>query len=332
MRSGGHGASGRPRDQGVRRVLTLGVAAVVVALAAATVLATFARELWLADLAVHFRLQYAALAVLAACVLLWTGRRSLASAAAVVALLNGLAAAPVLGWLPPVAQARSAAAAAEVPLRVVAINVLYTNRRHGRVIELIRAERPDAVVLVEVTPGWLRALEKLRGEYPYTFHRLDTRGHGAALLSRHPLARVQALHLAPGAEPGVMAELDVAGRTVHLFGVHASWPMTPRSAASRNRELAELAAITRGLPSSVIVLGDLNVTSFSPHFQQLLSAGRLRSAAAGFGWQPSWPALVPLAGIQIDHALVSPDVRVAAFRVGPYVGSDHRPVVVDLAL
>jgi endonuclease/exonuclease/phosphatase (EEP) superfamily protein YafD len=41
---------------------------------------------------------------------------------------------------------------------------------------------------------------------------------------------------------------------------------------------------------------------------------------------------MPPAGIQIDHALVSPGVQVRNFRRGPRVGSDHLPVVVDLAL
>jgi hypothetical protein len=52
-------------------------------------------------------------------------------------------------------------------------------------------------------------------------------------------------------------------------------------------------------------MGDLNVSPFSPHFQALLSGGNLKSAAQGFGWQPTWPTFLPPAGIQIDHALTA---------------------------
>ena len=77
---------------------------------------------------------------------------------------------------------------------------------------------------------------------------------------------------------------------------------------------------------------DLNISQFSPHFQRLLKDGGLRSGADGFGWQPTWPAFMPPAGIQIDHALVNSRVIVEHFSAGASVGSDHRPIVADLVL
>jgi len=41
-----------------------------------------------------------------------------------------------------------------------------------------------------------------------------------------------------------------------------------------------------------VVMGDLNITPFSPHFQQLLADSGLHSAAEGFGWQTSWPSFL----------------------------------------
>ena len=37
-------------------------------------------------------------------------------------------------------------------------------------------------------------------------------------------------------------------------------------------------------------------------------------------------------GIQIDHALVSPEVQVQRFSRGPGNGSDHRPIVIDVII
>jgi endonuclease/exonuclease/phosphatase family metal-dependent hydrolase len=64
----------------------------------------------------------------------------------------------------------------------------------------------------------------------------------------------------------------------------------------------------------------------------LLTDGRLRSAADGFGWQPTWPSFLLPAGIQIDHALVNSAATVRSFRRGAGMGSDHRPVIVDVVL
>ena len=46
----------------------------------------------------------------------------------------------------------------------------------------------------------------------------------------------------------------------------------------------------------------------------------------------SWPAEYCPLGITIDHCLVSPDIEVKQRLVGPDVGSDHLPVIVDLLL
>jgi endonuclease/exonuclease/phosphatase family metal-dependent hydrolase len=81
-----------------------------------------------------------------------------------------------------------------------------------------------------------------------------------------------------------------------------------------------------------VVIGDLNITPFSPHFQQLLVDGKLRSAAEGFGWQASWPSFFRPAGIQIDHALVNSLVSIEHFNRGAATGSDHLPIVADLVL
>jgi endonuclease/exonuclease/phosphatase family metal-dependent hydrolase len=47
---------------------------------------------------------------------------------------------------------------------------------------------------------------------------------------------------------------------------------------------------------------------------------------------PTYPAWFPLLWLPLDHCLVSADLLVGQFRVGPYAGSDHFPVVVDFSL
>ena len=46
----------------------------------------------------------------------------------------------------------------------------------------------------------------------------------------------------------------------------------------------------------------------------------------------TWPALVPYyLGIQVDHVLFSNNFKVIEKKTGNHVGSDHRPLIVDLA-
>jgi endonuclease/exonuclease/phosphatase family metal-dependent hydrolase len=103
-------------------------------------------------------------------------------------------------------------------------------------------------------------------------------------------------------------------------------------AAHRNQELAQLADLARNAPTPVVVLGDLNVTAFSPVFVELLARSGLHDCAAGQGLNTTWPAQFPPLYLQIDHCLADPGIGVLGLRSGPWVGSDHFPLEVELAL
>lgn len=333
---GAHVGFSALRDQAFWRRIPGAGAVLTLSLLAATLLATTAHSFWLGDLAVHFPVQYAALALIAFAVFLVWRRPGWAALALAVAAFNAMSAAPVLAARPPAAPAHAPGATHEddpVHVRVASINVLYSNREYGRVADFIHRERPDAVVLVEMNPGWRAALAGIEREFPYRYETLGTR-RGVDLWSRLPLSDAGVLPIDARQEPAIQATLRTPqGRSLRLFGVHTSWPMTPPWAARRNHELTLLAQKAQGVHGlPLVIVGDLNVSPFSPHFRQLLADGRLRSAADGFGWQPTWPSFLLPAGIQIDHALVSGDVSVQSFRRGGGDGSDHRPIVVDLLL
>jgi endonuclease/exonuclease/phosphatase family metal-dependent hydrolase len=58
----------------------------------------------------------------------------------------------------------------------------------------------------------------------------------------------------------------------------------------------------------------------------------LRDSREGFGLQNSWPAYWPWLSITIDHCLVSRDIRLIDRKVGPDIGSDHYPVLVEVGI
>jgi endonuclease/exonuclease/phosphatase (EEP) superfamily protein YafD len=326
------GESNAARDQVVRNWILSPALVLTAALVLSTLIASAAGSAWIADLAVHFRLQYAALGLLAFVLFAAARRPAWAAVALFIAIANGLIAAPLLVSRPA---ASSVLARAEdgVPVRLAFVNVFHGNDDFRRVLAFVHAEKPDAVVFAEVDAEWRKQLAALKKDYPHEFATQGRWGRGLLLLSRVPLQNAARLKVSNDAEPPLVATLMLQeGKPLQVIGMHANWPFGLRSQTSRDDQLAELARAAQVTPRPLVVLGDLNVSPFSGHFQALLSVGRLVSAATGFGWQPTWPEFMPPAGIQIDHALVSPGVQVREFRRGAQVGSDHLPVVVDLLL
>jgi endonuclease/exonuclease/phosphatase (EEP) superfamily protein YafD len=329
-----HGEFIAVRDQAVRRgILSVGVV-LTLTLLAATFCATGARYFWLFDLAVHFRVQYAAMGLVGFILLLVARSPAWALLALGVASWNAMYAAPSLVTHPPSLPRVTGEAATGEPvrLRVASINVLYANDDFARVADFVQRERPDAVAMLEMTAKWRQALAGLDKLYPHRYQTMGVGGRGMTFWTRLPMKDVSVLPIGVRQEPAIQATLEVQGREIRVFAVHTTWPLAPASASRRNQQLELLAERTRAVTLPLVVMGDLNISPYSPHFQQLLVDGGLRSAAEGFGWQATWPTFLPVAGIQIDHALVNSRVAVQHFTRGTPTGSDHLPVVADLVL
>lgn len=307
--------------------LTLLAAALVLT----TAIALAAERLWWADLLVHFRVQYVAVAVLLLGLSWWCGRRDWLLAAVLTLSLN---AAPVLRAVAaavPVATAQAAPLAGE-RVRIASFNLLWRNTDHDAAISWARATQADLLVFVEVDARWERALARLRDQYPHA-HVERRAGHsGTLVLSRWPLGALQVLEAGTPGTPELALVVARPGAPLQLIAVHATWPMGRAASAARARDLAAVADAARRATSPVVAIGDFNISPWSPHFTALLARAGLRDAASGFGWQPTWPRFLPPLGLQIDHALVSPDVVVNSFARASVEGSDHRPIIVDLQL
>ena len=156
---------------------------------------------------------------------------------------------------------------------------------------------------------------------------------GLALWFRaRPIELSPALCPLPGSWPFLRATFDFAGRARHFWLVHPRSPLHRKGKDAMNIELSALAVEVGGTGGSRIVAGDLNCTDGSPFFADFLRETHLRDSRQGFGREGSWPSWLPSPlRIAIDHAFVSDDLAVVARRLGPKIGSDHLPLIFELA-
>jgi len=305
--------------------LAVSLATLVLVLAAVVTLASFgARWNRLCELTTHWRVQIAVATVLACFVLLLTRRWKSVLLAVAVALVNASCIAPL--YLPQ----RHNPVTGSV-CRAVSANVHTSNRDVGRFLEFIGSESPDFILAMEVDGRWQRALEDLDGDYPYSVIRPRPDNFGIALFSRRPIISHRVESLDDSGVPTIIAAIDFDGRPLNLVGTHPLPPIGSQGSELRDQHLHALGALVSRLSRPVIVLGDLNTTSWSPCFRELVQRGGLRDSRQGFGVQPTWPNEPWVLRIPIDHALISEDLIVTQRYVGPDIGSDHLPIVIAFA-
>ena len=63
------------------------------------------------------------------------------------------------------------------------------------------------------------------------------------------------------------------------------------------------------------------------------SGRNLKNARQGYSVKPTWSAfLSPISLLPLDHFLLSPEIAVSNFRLGPNIDSDHRKLIVELSV
>lgn len=303
--------------------------AILIALSALTalVLGYLGRWFWPFDLLTHFRIHYTAALVLAASILLGVRDWKNASVAMLAAVL---AAMPLFDYVAPRRQA-ALQLEPEPSLRAVSLNIWFRNKDLARVIEYLSRSRADVVVLQEISEDQGRRLHSKLDVYPYAY--VDGASEtDAVVLSRWPIRAADTVRLSANGVSAIRATIEWDEQSIALVAAHLHWPIGPRTSARRNAELAGLAVLAQTEMRPLLMLGDFNITPWSPHFRSFLDASGLSDCAIGHGLDPTWPSQILALGIRIDHCFVSPHWRALDARVGPTVGSDHRPMLVELQL
>jgi endonuclease/exonuclease/phosphatase (EEP) superfamily protein YafD len=214
--------------------------------------------------------------------------------------------------------------------KLASINVFSGNPTPERVIGFIEAADADVILLLEVTPEWERRLTTLAGRYPHSRVRAQSDNFGIALYSRFPISAAEFVPLSPN-NLAIIALIAFPQGAMHVIGAHPFPPAGAGGAGLRNQQLEELASHVAMLDRPCVLAGDLNITPFSPYFDQFLANARLNDPRRGLGLLPTWPVNHPSLGIPIDHCLLG-DGMAARLIVGPDVGSDHRPLLAELQL
>jgi len=336
-----------PHPTGKPRYMTLIVLALLMTAAgwAATLAGLGARWHWVLDLTTHWVVPMALGMLLPLILLLALRRWKLAMLPLVVVVYQLFYILPL--YIPPGMPAEHGPV-----IHALLANVHVANRDSTRLIELIETQSPDIIVLLETGPRWVESLEPLREKYPHQIVEPRTDSFGMMLMSRHPISHQLVTYRLGDAEvPSIIAHLNVTKESqTHRLCILATHPLPPMSATYtklRNDQIKQAAELLKtpgeneapsqspltlgSFSQSILLMGDLNTTSWSPSFKPLTKT-KLRDTRRGFGVQATWPSDGWPMQIPIDHILASEDLVILDHHIGPDIGSDHLPVLLSFAV
>jgi endonuclease/exonuclease/phosphatase (EEP) superfamily protein YafD len=259
----------------------------------------------------------------------WCFRRwTLAVPATVAVVFHVAMVATTIGSAEPISDAARAAPR----LRVLSANVKFDNVDRDALAHQRLAAGADVVLLQEITPRWVRALSAagFDAEYPYSVNYPNGAG-GQAVYSRLPLLDVR--RTMREFWPTYSARVEVGGKSVSLVDVHA---IGPPQGMDRHRDTVDsILDVTRSMARPRVVAGDFNATPYNETMHRFEVLGLDRAfARRGRGLDVTWPngehKLIP--PVQLDHVLVDDGIVVLDVDTLRGTGSDHQPIVVDLAI
>lgn len=300
-----------------------------VALAVLSLSAFAGAWVWWLDVAANFRAQYTvALAVLGLVVVVSRWRK-VGYVILATALVNLIVVLPLFIGSP-------ADASPDVPsLRVMSFNLLSQNESYSEVIEYIEAVDADIVLLHEASRPWEVAIDSADLGYEIIKARSDDLIFGTLVLVRGEDVRGVSFGYAKTSPRAVEVVFVPPGwdRSISVLGTHPLAPTDRERAGLRDAQLEFARDWAKEQTGPVIVTGDFNATPWSSPFRSLTRDTGLINSQNGFGLQPSFSADSNLfLRVPIDHLVHSADLEVTDRRLGPDLGSDHFPLVVDLQL
>ena len=218
-------------------------------------------------------------------------------------------------------------------LKAFSYNVLWNNQDYDRAIALIAKEKPDIAIFQEAVPHWNPALAALESDFPY---HIRAEKLEMEVYSKLPLLDPETIVY--GSYRGLIAvNLKMGDRLVKFVATHA-YPQLYWGQGGwkiRNQQLQGLKRYAATSQQPTIVMGDLNISMWSPYYRSAIEGSGLYNARQGFGVLPTHSIIAPqIAALSapLDHCLVSFDVRVKEFRLGPAIGSDHLPIIAELLI
>lgn len=220
-------------------------------------------------------------------------------------------------------------------LRLLTANVEMENRDAAALLQLVDRCMPDLVVTMESDQWWEAQLSPLEERFPHSVKvPLDNR-YGMHLYSQLELNNPERRFLVEKEIPSIHTQVILrSGQAVQLHLLHPAPPSPTENTEASERD-AEIIVVARRLApvdAPTIVAGDFNDIPWSRTSRLFCKISGLLDPRVGRGLFNTFHARIPVLRWPLDHLYHSAHFGVAALQRLPAIGSDHFPMLTELAV
>lgn len=236
-------------------------------------------------------------------------------------------------WLPPFSQPETQG----TTLKIITFNIYPHNQQIDAAFDWLLAQDADLLMIQEHNGDFA----ELEAAYPYAYIE-DTEGSG--IFSRYPITDYEEVTF--GEFVHQRAVIEVADSPFVLYNLHLAMPLTEDESVplplrydstQRDSQIQELLARAPEETLPVILVGDFNMSEYSPIYDQIRAAYSDAYRAASWGIGATWPGgaseewTTPLPRlIRLDYVWHTEGFQAQNATVASPLGSDHLPLIVTL--
>lgn len=214
--------------------------------------------------------------------------------------------------------------------RIVFFNIWVGNAALAEALTYLEQSNADVIVLTELTTRSANYFAPLQKLYPHATACAKNGTCWTTAFSRVPFTDVSSVLDLPGRSPALAAmRISFPDGDVTVIGAHLTRPWPFDAITAQRRQVDALAKGLMSLPSPQLVVGDFNAVTWSSTVDALVSATGLKPFPSWGTWMAGLPTPLRL---PLDQAFVGEGIACGSKTIGPELGSDHRPIIVDFAL
>ena len=226
-------------------------------------------------------------------------------------------------------------ASGERSVRLVISNVLMENREGERWLEVVREADPDVLAAVETDEWWTETARELEDALPHAVEVPQDDTYGMLVRSRLPILSHEVRHFVEDVVPSIEVTVELpSGEPLKLLVLHPRPPRPDIQQDSRLRD-AELVRAGREVAEwdePTVVAGDLNDVAWSYSTTLFQKLSGLLDPRIGRGLYATFHAEHWWLRYPLDHVFHSDDLALVHIERLPHVGSDHFPMLIELAV